>query len=558
MPGYVRLEDNDPREIGRYRLIGRVAEGGQGVVYLGESPTGERVAVKVLRTTWLADPGARSRLVKEVAAARQVAPFCTAQVIEAQLDGDIPFIASEYVEGPSLAEFVRTRGPLTGAALDRLAISTATALVAIHQAQVVHRDFKPANVVLGPDGPRVVDFGIARNLNLETTVIDHVFGTPAYMAPEQISGSKVGPATDLFGWASTLVFAATGHSPYDEPDVGALMHRVLHEEPDLSGVPASLVGAVKRCLAKDPGQRPTAQQVLLTLLGDPEHAGESDTVDLKATLILAAQLAATGTIPTQIVPPDPHRPAPNRSGDHPTMAEPGLPVAQAHFAGPPPDHQPDQAALAPRPRRKLQAVLLTVVLILVLVIGLQTLARLTSRPSAQAQPPAGAVVPPAKLRPPVHRSARAKPTPSALPSSRPVAPSNTIPSASSEPSSPSTSADSPLTAPTIPQAFNGTWRGLAVAPNATPTTYQVTILLKTGETLGVIRLPGLKCSGLLKVSKPEPTDTTMNLYLGSMKGPPGGCPQQTGVVVALIGTRTMTVTFKDATQESATGTLARI
>ncbi|HEY6797156.1 MAG TPA: serine/threonine-protein kinase, partial [Kineosporiaceae bacterium] len=280
MPEQMALGSADPSWMGEYRLIGRLGEGGQGVVYLATAPSGARVVVKLLRMEGLADPAARSRLAREVNAARTVARFCTAQVIEARLEGEQPFIVSEYVEGPTLAEHVRTRGPLSGSALDRLAIGTATALAAIHQARIVHRDFKPGNVILGPDGARVIDFGIAHDLVGDATATAPLLGTPAFTAPEQINASAVGPAADMFAWASTMAFAATGYSPFHGATPVAQLHQVLTVDPDLSGVPQPLGAVLARCLAKNPAHRPTAEQVLLHLLGgvraDASSTGSAD------------------------------------------------------------------------------------------------------------------------------------------------------------------------------------------------------------------------------------------------------------------------------------------
>ncbi|TDC00045.1 serine/threonine protein kinase [Nonomuraea longispora] len=258
MPNAEPLRPDDPEAIAAYRLVGRLGEGGQGVVYLGQAPDGRPVAVKVLRQSVAGGNG----FAKEIAAARRVEPFCIAQVLDASMSGR-PYIVSEYVEGPSLQE----AGPHRGADLQRLAVSTATALAAIHEAGVVHRDFKPSNVLLGRDGPRVVDFGIARLADSAVTVTSSVVGTPAYMAPEQLAGAYVGPAADVFAWASVMVFAGTGTPPFGEDTLPAVINRVLNREPFLGDLPEPLRRVVHACLAKDPAARPPMRDVLLHLLG---------------------------------------------------------------------------------------------------------------------------------------------------------------------------------------------------------------------------------------------------------------------------------------------------
>ncbi|MCG5218900.1 serine/threonine-protein kinase [Streptosporangium sp. KLBMP 9127] len=264
MPNVEPLRQGDPPAVGVYRLIGRLGEGGQGIVYLGQAGDGRPVAVKVLRT-------GDERLAKEIDAARRVEPFCIAQVLDASLDG-VPYIVTEYIQGPSLQEAGRHQG----ADLQRLAVATATALAAIHQAGIVHRDFKPGNVLLAPDGPRVIDFGIARAMDQARTATSSIVGTPAYMAPEQLAGELVGPAADVFAWASVIAFAATGSPPFGEDSLPAVINRILHNEPQLAALPQPLRGIALQCLAKNPADRPTMQDVMLRLLGGGAAAtGES-------------------------------------------------------------------------------------------------------------------------------------------------------------------------------------------------------------------------------------------------------------------------------------------
>lgn len=258
MPHVAPLRQGDPAAIGAYLVIGRLGEGGQGVVYLGRAPDGRPVAIKVLREGVAPD----DRFAKEIAAARRVEPFCVAQVLDASLTGR-PYIVTEYIDGPTLQQ----AGRHSGAELQRLAVATATALAAIHQVDVVHRDFKPANVLLGPGGPRVIDFGIARAADAGATVTSGIVGTPAYMAPEQLAGAHVGPPADVFAWASVMVWAGTGAPPFGEDTLPAIINRILNNEPQLGDLPQPLRSIVYACLAKDPAHRPTMRDVLLRLLG---------------------------------------------------------------------------------------------------------------------------------------------------------------------------------------------------------------------------------------------------------------------------------------------------
>ncbi|MBG0820856.1 protein kinase [Planomonospora sp. ID91781] len=266
MPDPNRLSASDPQQIGAYRLAGVLGEGGQGTVYLGQTSSGRRVAVKVLHTRMAAEASVRERFEREAALARRVAVFCTAQVLEAGVSDGRPYLVSEYVPGPSLQQLVAGEGPRTGSGLERLAVATATALAAIHRVGIVHRDFKPANVIMGPEGPVVIDFGIARILEAGVTS-SALVGSPGYMAPEQLSDQPAGPAADMFAWAATMVYAATGHAVFTGQHPAAVMNAVLRGVPDLTGVPDGLRPLLAACLAKDPAARPTAERALSTLTG---------------------------------------------------------------------------------------------------------------------------------------------------------------------------------------------------------------------------------------------------------------------------------------------------
>jgi Protein kinase domain len=260
------LRDTDPREVDIYRLLGRLGEGGQGVVFLAVSPTGSRVAVKLLPPT--TDPLVRSRFLKEVAAAQRVARFCTAQVLDAGIFERRPFIVSEYVSGPSLVEVIEQYGPRSAAVLERIAVATLTALGAVHAAGMVHRDFKPGNVLLGPDGPVVIDFGLAAVPGMTTTGPSGqtAVGTPAFMAPEQLAGKRVTAAADMWSWAVTIAYTGTGELPFKRESLTAAAFAILHSDPVVGRLPEPLGSLVHRCLNKDPAVRPSARETLSELV----------------------------------------------------------------------------------------------------------------------------------------------------------------------------------------------------------------------------------------------------------------------------------------------------
>ncbi|MFI9595524.1 WD40 repeat domain-containing serine/threonine protein kinase [Nonomuraea sp. NPDC052265] len=258
----VPLTPSDPRRLGGYWLARRLGAGGQGVVYEAYGESGRRVAVKVPR---LSDAASRARLSKEAAAAQRVSSFCTARVIEVRTDVAEPYIVSEYVPGPTLRQVVAEAGPYEGDALRRLAIGVATALTAIHEVGVVHRDLKPDNIILGPDGPRVIDFGVAREIGPLTTT-GPIMGTPNYMAPEVFAGSGVAAAADMWAWALVVLFAALGRDPIPAQEPLSVVNAVLDFRPDPGVLPEPLGGLVAAATSRNPDERPSARAILLGLL----------------------------------------------------------------------------------------------------------------------------------------------------------------------------------------------------------------------------------------------------------------------------------------------------
>jgi predicted Ser/Thr protein kinase len=336
-PGLPR-RPKDPAFVGDYRVLRLLGEGGMGIVYLGESIDGRRVAVKVIQSEYARDPEFRERFRAETAHARQVEEAYTAAVLDADPDAALPYLVTEYVPGPTLRAAVNAGGPLGTGDLARLAVGMAAALTAIHGAGIAHHDLKPGNVLLGPSGPRVIDFGIANGFGGQAPGQQHgrggrgrgrgrrghaapeasQIGTPGYMAPEQARGEEVGPAADVFAWAAVMTFAASGAPPFGDGTPEQLLHRVTHDVPDLGALPPDLAPLVRAAFSKEPGERPSAGDLLLTLMGEKS----------------AGRLSAGAPERRLALPPGPVRPA---------AAEPPAPPARISW-------EPPAAIAPPAPR----------------------------------------------------------------------------------------------------------------------------------------------------------------------------------------------------------------
>ncbi|MDB1090240.1 serine/threonine-protein kinase [Streptomyces sp. ACA25] len=264
------LTADDPRSVGAYRLLRRIGSGGMGRVYLGRSAGGRTVAVKIVHPHFAVDQRFRARFAREVAAARRVGGDWTAPVLDADPDADVPWVATGYVAGPDLQRTVDEHGALPERSVRVLGAGLAEALTAVHALGLVHRDVKPSNVLLTLDGPRLIDFGIARatEATAALTGTGVSVGSPGYMAPEQVTGGDLGPAADVFSLGAVLAFAASGRPPFPGESPVQLLYRVVHEEPQLAGVPGELRPVIAACLAKHAGDRPEPAEVAARCAGN--------------------------------------------------------------------------------------------------------------------------------------------------------------------------------------------------------------------------------------------------------------------------------------------------
>jgi serine/threonine protein kinase len=476
------LQPGDPELIGPYRLRGVLGVGGMGRVFLGVSPEGRQVAVKVIRTDLAADPEFRASFEREIAIARKVSGPFTAPVIDADLEGPEPWLATAYVAGPSLAAAVAEHGPMAPRLVLELASALAEGLSVIHAAGVAHRDLKPSNVLLAQDGPRLIDFGISRASGATAMAgSGPTMGSPGFMSPEQAEGWPAGPSSDIFSLGAVLTFAATGEGPFGTGSPAALIYRVIHRPADLGHVPQEVRGLVERCLIKDPALRPTARDVLAAT-GAPRP--------------LTVRLPEPVTRPLVPPPPPPAapeavtEPMPIRVPLDQLLMAPDLPSSEA--AADRESRRPPRSRS--RPRRARPSRPLTTAAVIVVLLAAAVTADLTvdvahpPSPAAQSErqvtharptvpPPSSPADSPAAVR----RTASAAPRPAttAPPAATTAPPAGgSAPAAGTTPLSddtpmadtaPSASTDPPVRSSTRPSAHPSATRRPSPSASASPT-----------------------------------------------------------------------------------------
>ncbi|WP_431960861.1 protein kinase domain-containing protein [Actinacidiphila sp. bgisy160] len=518
------LQANDPPAIGPYRILGRLGAGGMGRVYLGRSPGGRTVAVKVVRSELADDLEFRTRFQREVDAARRVGGAWSAPVLDADTDSPVPWVATRYVAGPALSEAVATFGPLTPQGVRALGAGLAEALEAVHGRGLVHRDIKPSNVLLSLDGPVLIDFGIARAMDATAALTSKgvVVGSPGYMAPEQVTGGPTGPAADIFALGAVLAFAATGRGPFTGDSAAVLLYKVAHEEPELDGVPDELRRIAESCLAKDPAVRPTPRGLaeLLAPGGDAASLVRSGWLPAPLTERLGRQAVELLDL-EPAPPPGPNGPVTGTAdgtaggpggsrgsyGSHPSYGSFGPPpsLTEPHDAPPPAATPPPTPAPGQR-RGRAAALAATGIVLVAAAVALALVLPGLVDGSEQAK---------GGERGPSHNADSGPSTASSATSSSPAS------------SSPPPASGPRLDA--LPKAFVGTWKGDTVTAHGVPGTMEITLREgKVGAVVGrdksVLDLLGTSydCSGDWKLA--EATEKSVVLDTSGGTNPhPGVC-----------------------------------
>jgi predicted Ser/Thr protein kinase len=438
------LQPGDPISVGSYRLLGRLGAGGMGQVFLGISPGGRKVAVKVIHPFHLRAPHFRERFAREIEAAQRVGGFHTAPVVDADPRASPPWMVTAFIAGQSLQDAVDQDGPLSPGEVRALGAGLAEGLAAIHARGLVHRDLKPGNVILAPDGPRIIDFGIARVIDETTgiTTAGAVIGTFAYMSPEHLGGEAAGPASDVFSLGSVLAFAATGRPPFTGDTAATVMFRLVSAPPDLAGLADhELTGLVSSCLAKTPEARPTVSSLLAALSGPGPAALRAGAPGMAAPYapgIAVPRAPANGAPATQAPALPGTGPAP---GNGPASRAPTVPPgpAEAVPGGAVPGGAGHIQPSRGRPRRWPAALIATVALAVALAVALPLLFASGSPPAAGSGRPGSATSSGTTTRP-----GRASSTPAA---SKPSQSPDSTASRTSPAAEPSTSRPARSTSP---------------------------------------------------------------------------------------------------------------
>ena len=548
------LTSEDPREVAGYQLRARLGAGGMGRVYLAFTRGGRAVAIKVIRAEFGDEEEFRDRFRREVVAAQRVHGMYAAQVLDADPDARPPWLATAYVPGLSLQQAVTDYGPLPPDSVFLLLAGIAEALQAIHAVGIVHRDLKPSNVILAADGPRVIDFGIARSVAAPSLTRGAFrIGSPRFMAPEQARGQLVTPAVDVFALGSLATYAIAGRPPFGVGGAVAVLYRVLNDAPDLGGCPADLRPLIERCLAKDPAQRPQPAEIIDTCqarMTDGALAFDGSWLPPAVSAVAAAPLASlvpgrrtglgnlNGTDPS--FPAE--RSAAGAMGEdtYPSVVRdpPERPVVVVATAADPGDAggAGESTDGAEAPRRTIIRRSATVFgLVAAVAVGVVLLPGATNLGTGHHRPPAaGARASPA---------ATARSTPPASPAAPHPSPSDAgAAPAPSAPATPPAAASPPAApAPTGQAAFGGTWSGTVSQPTWTVTSWAVTLVIPAAGRPGSYSAPSLGCSGTLSVQ--SYSGTAMSAMATTTSAVNSGCVSKARLTLDLSGPAEMSMTW---------------
>jgi len=566
------LTGDDPREVGGYRLRARLGSGSMGQVYLALTPAGRPVALKVVRAEFGDDEQFRARFRQEVSAAQGVHGLFTAQVLEADPDAPQPWLATSYVPGLSLRQAVTSYGPLPPDCVFLLLAGIAEALQAIHAAGIVHRDLKPSNVILAADGPRVIDFGIARAVAAPAlTRTGSWVGTARFMAPEQVRSGPATPAADVFSLGSLAVYAAAGHPPFGTDGEVAVLNRVVSEPPDLSGCPPGLRPLIKRCLAKDPARRPQPGQIISACRDRATSRGLAFGPSWLPARVSAAAADGSGPPAGHAAPGTGDGNGEGAEGTGPDSTSPSqdqgagprLPEAPPARSGPP--------MVSHHPRQKTRTVAAAVVAAAVLLLVAGSVAVLADEGGLDGQrspllpAAAGPVGPGLGTRAAATGSRR--PTPAGAPSSRRGPAGSTTarlrgpsPTATHPaPSGGSPSASGPAgPAPTAGRtpagraAFGGTWAGTVSQPGWSVSSWTLQVSIPVSAAQGSYDSPSTACTGSMSVQSSSGSALTAIAATSSLLNP--DCALLAHVTLTLTGPDQLSMTWEPAGLRDKLGT----